>query len=80
MQTIEDFAHCVTDNMMSYIDEKECTNILEDFIKCNEHIIQKINKAFSSIIHLRLNIEIVNKIRNFKTQYHFYKPQILSFF
>ena len=44
MRTIEDFAHWVTDNMMSNIDVKECTNILEYFVKINEHIIHRINK------------------------------------
>ena len=55
--------------MMSSIDVKECTSILQDFVKSNEHIIQRINiKAVSSIIPLRLNIEIVNKIRYIKIQ------------
>ena len=49
MRTIEDFAHWVTDNMMSNIDVKECTNILEDFVKSNEHIIQRINKIRQSL-------------------------------
>ena len=49
MRTIEDFAHWVTDNMMSNIDGKECTNILEDFVKINEHIIQRINKIRHSL-------------------------------
>jgi hypothetical protein len=45
MRTIEDFAHWVTANMMSGIDVEECTNIFEDYIKSNEHIIQRINKV-----------------------------------
>lgn len=49
MRTIDDFAHWVTDNMMSNIDVKECTNILEDFVKSNEHIIQRINKIRQSL-------------------------------
>ena len=50
MRTIEDFAHWVTANMMSTsIDVKECTNILEDFVKSNEHIIQRINKVRPSL-------------------------------
>ncbi len=49
MRTIEDFAHWVTDNMMSNIDVKEGTNILEDYVKSNEHIIQRINKVKPSI-------------------------------
>ena len=49
MRTIDDFAHWVTDNMMSNIDVKECTSILEEFVKSNEHIIQRINKVRSSL-------------------------------
>ena len=49
MRTIEDFAHWVTANMMSSIDVEECTSILEDFVKSNEHIIQRINKVRSSL-------------------------------
>jgi hypothetical protein len=49
MRTIEDFAHWVTDNMMSSIDVEECTSILEDFVKSNEHIIERINKVRSSL-------------------------------
>jgi hypothetical protein len=50
MRTIEDFAHWVTANMMSTrIDLKECTTILEDFVKSNEHIIQRINKLRPSL-------------------------------
>jgi hypothetical protein len=45
MRTIEDFAHWVTANMMSGIDVEECTSIFEDYIKSNEHIIQRINKV-----------------------------------
>ena len=45
MRTIEDFAHWVTANMMSGIDAEECTSIFEDYIKSNEHIIQRINKV-----------------------------------
>jgi hypothetical protein len=48
MRTIEDFAHWVTANMMSGIDVEECTNIFEDYIKSNEHIIQRINKIMPS--------------------------------
>jgi len=44
MRTLEDFAHWVTANMMSGIDVEECTNIFDDYIKSNEHIIQRINK------------------------------------
>jgi hypothetical protein len=55
--------------MISSIDVKEYTSILEDFVKSNEHIIQRIkSKVVSSIIFLRLNIEFVNKISNIKTQ------------
>ena len=49
MRTIEDFAHWVTANMMSSIDVKECTSILEDFVKSNEHIIQRINQVRPSL-------------------------------
>jgi hypothetical protein len=49
MRTIDDFAHWVTDNIMSNIDVKECTNILEDFVKSNEPIIQRINKIRQSL-------------------------------
>ena len=45
MRTIDDFAHWVTANMMSSIDVEECTSIFEDYIKSNEHIIQRINKV-----------------------------------
>jgi len=46
IRTIDDFAHWVTANMMSTsIDVEECTNILEDYIKSNESIIQRINKV-----------------------------------
>jgi len=44
MRTLEDFAHWVTAIMMSGIDVEECTNIFDDYIKSNEHIIQRINK------------------------------------
>ena len=43
------FFHWVTDNMMSSIDVKKCTSILEDFVKSNEHIIQRINIVRSSL-------------------------------
>ena len=49
MRTIDDFAHWVTAVMMSHIDVKECTSILEDFVKSNEHIIQRINKVRPSL-------------------------------
>ena len=50
MRTIDDFAHWVTANMMSTsIDVKECTSILEDLVKSNEHIIQRINKVRPSL-------------------------------
>ena len=42
---IDDFAYWVTANMMSSIDVEECTSIFEDYIKSNEHIIQRINKV-----------------------------------
>lgn len=45
MRTIEDFAHWVTANMMSSLDVEECTSIFEDYIKSNEHIIERINKV-----------------------------------
>jgi hypothetical protein len=45
MRTIEDFTHWVTVNMMSNLDVEECTSILQDYIKSNEHIIQRINKV-----------------------------------
>jgi hypothetical protein len=44
-RTIDDFAHWVTANMMSGIDVQECTSIFEDYLKSNEHIIQRINKV-----------------------------------
>ena len=50
MRTINDFAHWVTDNMVSTIDVKECTSILEDFVKSNEHIIQRIDKVRPSLL------------------------------
>jgi hypothetical protein len=46
MGTTEDFAHWVTDNITS-IDVEECISIFEDYIKSNEHIIQRINKIRS---------------------------------
>ena len=49
MRTIDDFAHWVTDNMVSSIDVKECTSILEDFVKSNEHIIKRIDKVRPSL-------------------------------
>ena len=45
MRTIDDFAHWVTVNMMSNLDVEECTSIFEDYLKSNEHIIQRINKV-----------------------------------
>jgi hypothetical protein len=45
MRTIDDFAHWVTANMMSDINVEECTSIFEDYLKSNEHIIQRINKV-----------------------------------
>ena len=45
MRTIEDFTHWITVNMMSNLDVEECTSILQDYIKSNEHIIQRINKV-----------------------------------
>jgi len=33
--------------MSTSIDVEECINILEDYIKSNEHIIQRINKVMS---------------------------------
>ena len=45
IRTIDDFSHWVTANMMSTsIDVEECTSILEDHIKGNEHVIQRIKK------------------------------------
>ena len=47
IRTIDDFSHWVTANMMSTsIDVEECTSILEDHIKSNEHIIQRIKKVW----------------------------------
>ena len=47
IRTIDDFSHWVTANMMStIIDVEECTSILEDHIKSNEHIIQRIKKVW----------------------------------
>jgi hypothetical protein len=46
MRTTEDFAHWVTDNITS-VDVEECISIFEDYIKSNEHIIQRINKVKS---------------------------------
>jgi hypothetical protein len=46
MRTTEDFAHWVTDNITS-INVEECISIFEDYIKSNEHIIQRINKVKS---------------------------------
>jgi hypothetical protein len=43
MRTTDDFAHWVTDNITS-VNVEECISILEDYIKSNEHIIQRINK------------------------------------
>jgi hypothetical protein len=45
-QTIIDFTIWVTANIES-IDIQECTSIYEDFLKSNEHIIQRINKVKS---------------------------------
>ena len=49
IRTIDDFSHWVTANMMSSIDVEECTSILEDFVKTNEHIIHRINKVRPSL-------------------------------
>lgn len=46
MRTTEDFANWVTDNITS-INVEECISIFEDYIKSNEHIIQRINKVKS---------------------------------
>jgi hypothetical protein len=46
MRTTEDFAHWVTDNITN-VDVEECISIFEDYIKSNEHIIQRINKVKS---------------------------------
>ena len=46
MRTTEDFAHWVTDNITN-VDVEECISIFEDYIKNNEHIIQRINKVKS---------------------------------
>jgi hypothetical protein len=46
MRTTEDFAHWVTDNITS-VNVEECISIFEDYIKRNEHIIQRINKVKS---------------------------------
>jgi hypothetical protein len=46
MRTTEDFAHWVTDNITS-VNVEECISIFEDYIKSNEHIIQRINKVKS---------------------------------
>ena len=47
IQTIQEFEHWVTANIFNTIKAIECTSILEDFIKSNEHIIQRINKVKS---------------------------------
>ena len=47
MRTTEDFANWVTNNITS-IDAEECISILENYIKSNEHIIQRINKIMTS--------------------------------
>jgi hypothetical protein len=48
IRTIDDFSHWVTANIMANsTDVEECTSILEDYIKSNEHIIQRINKIRS---------------------------------
>jgi hypothetical protein len=41
MNTITDFATWCTANI-DIIDVEECTSIYEDFVKSNEHIVQKI--------------------------------------
>jgi hypothetical protein len=46
MRTTEDFAHWVTDNITS-VDAEECISIFQDYLKSNEHIIQRINKVRS---------------------------------
>ena len=46
MRTTEDFAHWVTDNITS-VDVEECISIFQDYLKSNEHIIQRINKVRS---------------------------------
>jgi hypothetical protein len=47
MRTTDDFAHWATDNITS-VDVEECLSIFEDYIKSNEHIIQKINNVKST--------------------------------
>jgi hypothetical protein len=46
MQTISNFFHWSVPNIDN-IDVKEIDSIFEDFIKSNEHIVQKINKVKS---------------------------------
>jgi hypothetical protein len=47
MRTTDDFAHWVTDNITS-VDVEVCLSIFEDYIKSNEHIIQRINNIKST--------------------------------
>jgi hypothetical protein len=47
MKTVTYFLNWSAINMNS-IDVEECTSIFEDFVKSNQHIIQKINKVMYS--------------------------------
>ena len=49
MKTVTYFLNWCAINMDS-IDVKECTSILEDFVKSNQRIIQKIDKILTSEI------------------------------
>jgi hypothetical protein len=46
MRTTEDFGHWVIDNI-TRVDVEECISIFQDYLKSNEHIIQRINKVRS---------------------------------
>ena len=45
MNTIRDFANWCANNYDKDINAEECYYIVEDFVKSNEHIIQKISKV-----------------------------------
>jgi hypothetical protein len=47
IKTIFDFIHLCTSSNIENLDLKECNSILEDLVKSNESIVQRINKVRS---------------------------------
>ncbi len=48
IKTIFDFIHLCTSSNIENLDLKECNSILEDLVKSNEHIVQRIKNVGSS--------------------------------